>query len=112
MAEATTQPIAAKRAASSFADYAPTYGAAAALVLLILANVALTPNFADVNNFSNILVQVAPTMLVAIGMTFVIATGGIDLSVGSLMAIASAVAAICSTTARIRRFWRLSSSLP
>ena len=33
-------------------------------------------------------------MLVAIGMTFVIATGGIDLSVGSLMAIASAVAAI------------------
>ncbi len=33
-------------------------------------------------------------MLVAVGMTFVIATGGIDLSVGSLMAIASAVAAI------------------
>jgi ribose/xylose/arabinose/galactoside ABC-type transport system permease subunit len=77
-----------------FADYAPTYGAAAALVLLILANVFLTTNFADVNNFSNILVQVTPTMLVAIGMTFVIATGGIDLSVGSLMAIASAVAAI------------------
>jgi hypothetical protein len=61
---------------------------------LILANVALTPNFADADNFRNILVQVTPTMLVAIGMTFVIATGGIDLSVGSLMAIASAVAAI------------------
>ncbi|MDQ6786368.1 MAG: ABC transporter permease [Acidobacteriota bacterium] len=93
MAEAITQP-AAKRANLSFADYAPTYGAAAALVLLVLANVFLTPNFADINNFSNILVQVTPTMLVAIGMTFVIATGGIDLSVGSLMAIASAVAAI------------------
>lgn len=76
------------------ADYAPTYGALAALVLLLLANIVFTPNFADFDNFRNILVQVTPTMLVAIGMTFVIATGGIDLSVGSLMAIASAVAAV------------------
>ena len=76
------------------ADYAPTYGAFAALVLLLIANIALTPNFADFDNFRNILVQVAPTMLVAVGMTFVIATGGIDLSVGSVMAIASAVAAV------------------
>lgn len=76
------------------ADYAPTYGALAALVLLLVANVVFTQNFANFDNFRNILVQVTPTMLVAIGMTFVIATGGIDLSVGSTMAIASAVAAI------------------
>src|SRR5918997_5718980 len=75
------------------ADYAPTYGALAALVLLLAANSALTPNFFDLNNFRNILLQVAPTVLVATGMTLVIATGGIDLSVGSVMAIASAVAA-------------------
>src|SRR3982751_4286850 len=75
-------------------DYAPTYGALAALILLLLANVVFTPNFAAVDNFRNILVQVTPTMLVAVGMTFVIATRGIDLSVGSLMAIASAVAAV------------------
>ncbi len=93
MAEAITQPI-AKGGGSSFADYAPTYGAAAALVLLILLNAVFTPNFADIDNLRNILVQVTPTMLVAVGMTFVIATGGIDLSVGSLMAIASAVAAV------------------
>ncbi|MDQ3805832.1 MAG: ABC transporter permease [Acidobacteriota bacterium] len=74
-------------------DYAPTYGALAALVLLVAANSVLTPNFFDVNNFRNILLQVSPTVLVAVGMTFVIATGGIDLSVGSVMAIASAVAA-------------------
>ena len=74
-------------------DYAPTYGALAALVLLIAANSAFTPNFFDLNNFRNILLQVAPTVLVAVGMTLVIATGGIDLSVGSVMAIASAVAA-------------------
>ncbi|HEX8422761.1 MAG TPA: hypothetical protein VF634_05080, partial [Pyrinomonadaceae bacterium] len=75
------------------ADYGPTYGALAALVLLVLANALFTPNFADVNNFRNILLQVAPTVLVAVGMTLVIATGGIDLSVGSVMAIAAALAA-------------------
>jgi ribose/xylose/arabinose/galactoside ABC-type transport system permease subunit len=76
------------------ADYGPTYGAAAALVLLVVANLIFTPHFADLNNFRNILLQVAPTALVATGMTFVIATGGIDLSVGSVMAIASATAAV------------------
>jgi ribose/xylose/arabinose/galactoside ABC-type transport system permease subunit len=94
MAEAITQPTTVKKSNLSFADYAPTYGAAVALVLLVLANMLFTPGFAAVDNFRNILVQVTPTMLVAIGMTFVIATGGIDLSVGSLMAIASAVGAI------------------
>ncbi|HEY0375847.1 MAG TPA: ABC transporter permease [Pyrinomonadaceae bacterium] len=79
---------------SRLADYGPTYGAAAALVLLVAANVIFTPNFADLNNLRNILLQVAPTALVAVGMTFVISTGGIDLSVGSVMAIASATAAV------------------
>jgi ribose/xylose/arabinose/galactoside ABC-type transport system permease subunit len=72
----------------------PTYGALAALILLILANIIFTRNFWDINNFWNILLQVAPTMLVATGMTFVIATGGIDLSVGSVMAVAASIAAI------------------
>jgi ribose/xylose/arabinose/galactoside ABC-type transport system permease subunit len=75
------------------ADYAPTYGALAALLLLLIINSVFTPNFFDFNNFRNILLQVSPTVLVAVGMTLVIATGGIDLSVGSVMAIASAVAA-------------------
>ena len=75
------------------ADYAPTYGALAALLLLLIINSVFTPNFFDFNNFRNILLQVSPTVLVAVGMTLVIATGGIDLSVGSGMAIASAVAA-------------------
>jgi len=78
---------------SRLADYAPTYGALAALVLLFVANSIFTTNFFDPNNFRNILLQVSPTVLVAVGMTFVIATGGIDLSVGAVMAIASAVAA-------------------
>ncbi|HEX8184856.1 MAG TPA: ABC transporter permease, partial [Blastocatellia bacterium] len=52
-----------------------------------------TPNFATASNFWNILLQVSTTVLVAVGMTLVIATGGIDLSVGSVMAVASALAA-------------------
>jgi ribose/xylose/arabinose/galactoside ABC-type transport system permease subunit len=64
-----------------------------ALLLLVVVNVVSTRNFGALSNVWNILVQVAPTMLVAVGMSFVIATGGIDLSVGSLMAIASAVTA-------------------
>ena len=81
------------RGAGRMADYAPTYGALAALVLLLAVNSVFTPNFFDFNNLRNILLQVSPTVLVAVGMTLVISTGGIDLSVGSVMAIASAVAA-------------------
>jgi ribose/xylose/arabinose/galactoside ABC-type transport system permease subunit len=95
MAEATTiRQDTRTRQKRNFSDYAPTYGAAIALTVLLIVNVAFTPGFASFTNFSNILVQVTPTMLVAIGMTFVIATGGIDLSVGSVMAIASAVTAV------------------
>jgi galactofuranose transport system permease protein len=93
MSNAATAVGAKGAGRARIADYAPTYGALAALVLLLVINSVFTPNFFDVNNFRNILLQVAPTVLVAVGMTLVIATGGIDLSVGSLMAIASAVAA-------------------
>ena len=78
---------------SRLAALGPTYGALIALILLVVGNVLLTPGFATAANFWNLLLQVSPTILVAIGMTFVIATGGIDLSVGSVMAIASALAA-------------------
>jgi len=79
---------------SSLAAYGPTYGALAALVLLIVFNAIFTRNFATPDNLWNTLLQMTPTALVATGMTLVIATGGIDLSVGSVMAIASALAAM------------------
>jgi ribose/xylose/arabinose/galactoside ABC-type transport system permease subunit len=78
---------------SRLAALGPSYGALAALLLLVLFNAIFTPNFATASNLWNILLQVSPTVLVALGMTLVIATGGIDLSVGSVMAIASALAA-------------------
>ena len=72
----------------------PTGGAVIALVVLVLVNALFTPNFATVGNFWNILFQLSVTLLVAVGMTLVIATGGIDLSVGSVMAVSAAVAAV------------------
>jgi simple sugar transport system permease protein/ribose transport system permease protein len=71
-----------------------TSGAVVALVVLVLLNVLFTPNFATASNFWNVLLQASEVVLVAVGMTLVIATGGIDLSVGSVMAIAGAVAAV------------------
>ena len=69
-----------------------THGAAAALLLLVLYNALFTRDFLSLNAMYVNLTQVAPIVIVAVGMTLVIATGGIDLSVGSLMAIAGAIA--------------------
>ncbi|GCE30746.1 monosaccharide-transporting ATPase [Dictyobacter alpinus] len=69
-----------------------TYPTLIALVLLIIFNVIVTPHFVSLQSLYLNLTQVAPTIIVATGMTLVIATGGIDLSVGSLMAIAGALA--------------------
>lgn len=68
------------------------WGAPLALLALLVFNVAVTPNFLTWQTFFVNLTQVATIVIVAVGMTLVIATGGIDLSVGSLMAIAGALA--------------------
>jgi ribose transport system permease protein len=68
------------------------YGAWIALALLILVNLAITPNFATWQTLNVNLTQVCAIVIVGVGMTLVIATGGIDLSVGALMAIAGALA--------------------
>lgn len=71
-----------------------------ALVALLVVNVVATPSFLDVRiqdghlygNVVDIARNSAPVMLVALGMTLIIATRGIDLSVGAIAAIAGAVA--------------------
>ena len=68
------------------------YGTLAAFLALVLFNVAVTPNFLSWQTLNVNLTQVASIVIVATGMTLVIATGGIDLSVGSLMAISGALA--------------------
>lgn len=61
------------------------------LVVLLVLNLAVTEGFASVFTFQNLLFAAAPIILIAVGQTLVIGTGGIDLSVGSVMAFSSAV---------------------
>ncbi|WVJ73164.1 hypothetical protein FLP41_05910 [Paracoccus marcusii] len=66
------------------------------LVGLIVVSVLMafaSDNFFTVNNILNVLRQVSVVGILAVGMTFVILTGGIDLSVGAVMALAGTVAA-------------------
>jgi ribose/xylose/arabinose/galactoside ABC-type transport system permease subunit len=72
-----------------------------ALVLLLLFNFAFTPGFFQISlqngrlygSLIDILNRGTPTVLLALGMTLVIGTGGIDLSVGAVMALVGATAA-------------------
>lgn len=65
-----------------------------ALAVLIVLNVVVTPNFLNLRSLSVNVSQVATIAIVALGMTLVIASGGIDLSVGSVMAVSGALAPI------------------
>ena len=73
--------------------FAAKYAAPIFLVALILVFAFLQPNFLPPLNLLNVLRQVSISCLIAIGMTFVLLTAGIDLSVGSLVALAGLVAA-------------------
>ena len=64
-----------------------------ALLVLIAIVSTLSPNFFTINNLFNILQQTSVNAIMAVGMTLVILTSGIDLSVGSLLALTGAVAA-------------------
>jgi ribose transport system permease protein len=56
----------------------------------------LSPQFLSVENLLNVGLSIAITGILAVGMTFVILTGGIDLSIGSVLALAGIGAAICA----------------
>jgi galactofuranose transport system permease protein len=80
----------------------PLFWPAVALVAMLVANTIYRPSFLSVEvrdghlygSLVDILRLSAPLMIVALGMTLVIATGGIDLSVGSVCAISGAVACL------------------
>ncbi|PIK32743.1 ribose ABC transporter permease, partial [Bacillus siamensis] len=63
------------------------------LLILVLIVSVLNPSFLEPLNILNLLRQVAINALIAFGMTFVILTGGIDLSVGAILALSSALVA-------------------
>ena len=63
------------------------------VVVIVLAVIFsfINPRFATVINFLNILTQASYYVIIAVGMTFVITNAGIDLSVGSLLALVTVV---------------------
>src|SRR2546427_3105614 len=68
-------------------------GAFVALALLLVVASLISPTFATPTNLLNVLRQMAITGVIGIGMTMVILTGGIDLSVGSIVALVSVLVA-------------------
>lgn len=66
------------------------------IIVTIVASLVFGTRFANVDNFLNILEASSFLGLVAVGMTFVIISGGIDLSVGSLLALSAVLAAFGS----------------
>ena len=66
-------------------------GTIAALIILIVFVSVLNPAFLQVNNLLNLMRRLIINGFIALGMTFVILTGGIDLSVGSTLAFTSAI---------------------
>jgi ribose transport system permease protein len=82
----------ARRGRTDWRGWIARNGAPVALVVLIVLNAVITPNFLTWQTLNVNLTQVCTTVIIGVGMTLVIATGGIDLSVGSLMAISGALA--------------------
>lgn len=73
--------------------YSLRYGVVLLFLLLLLANILMTPNFVSINTFWNLIIQSSITILIALGMTLVITTGGMDISVGAVMCASAAVLA-------------------
>lgn len=83
-----------------------------ALIVLMIIITCINPNFMTANNLLNLLLQVTANGFIAFGMTFVILTSGIDLSVGAILALSSAVSAGRNAIATCRtlclNYWSLS----
>ncbi|MEU0837570.1 substrate-binding domain-containing protein [Streptomyces sp. NPDC005969] len=76
-------------------------GALTALIVLVVAMSALSGDFLTTDNLLNIGVQAAVTAILAFGVTFVIVSAGIDLSVGSVAALSATVLAWSATSAGV-----------
>jgi galactofuranose transport system ATP-binding protein len=91
---AKTRKVLTHRARWPWRNQLRRRGTLIALFALILFNLFFTPHFVSWQTLNVNLTQVCTIVIVAVGMTLVIGTAGIDLSVGSLMAISGALAPI------------------
>jgi ribose/xylose/arabinose/galactoside ABC-type transport system permease subunit len=87
-------------ATSPFFKLLRQYGIFVAFLLICLVLSVISPQFLSVSNWTIIVTQVSINALLAFGVTFVIITGGIDLSLGSTVAVVSVVAATLAQSNR------------
>ncbi|HVL53261.1 MAG TPA: ABC transporter permease, partial [Vitreimonas sp.] len=73
----------------------------AALLVMVIAFTLLSPNFLQFNNVVGILLATAVNGILALGVTFVIVSGGIDLSVGTVMTLSAVMTGLVATEMRL-----------
>lgn len=87
-------------------------GAFTGLLLICIAlSIARPDSFPHADNLLNVLMQVSPVAIVAAGMTFIIISGGIDLSVGSVLAFSACVGGYLMATLGVSGWIALVSTL-
>jgi ribose transport system permease protein len=91
MAEAVVQPVGGMRVRFGFLLSLSLLGL---LLLMWIALAVSTDSFFTANNFENLLRQASLWAIIAVGQTFVIITGGIDLSVGAVVGLSSTIVAM------------------
>src|SRR3954471_11852481 len=74
------------------------FGPVVGLVLLCIAGILLNGDFASLDNGMNVLTRTAFIGIIAVGMCFVIISGGIDLSVGSMAALIAGLVILLMNT--------------
>ncbi|SDE73347.1 ribose transport system permease protein [Paracoccus isoporae] len=87
MTDATAKKPAARRSSVNLQAIGPVV----ALIVLVLIGISLSDNFLSYANVTNVLARSAFIGIIAVGMTFVITAGGLDLSVGSMAAFVAGV---------------------
>ena len=76
------------------------------MIILILILSVISPSFFRGQNLLNIIKQASITGVIGVGMTFVLITGGIELSVGSVMALSGTMAASVAVAEKFLLFFR------
>ena len=87
-------------------DLMQTVGILPILILIVAVFGFIAPNFFTDANLLNITRQASINIVLAAGMTFIILTGGIDLSVGSMLGATAVVAMAAGWRSTRRRWWR------
>ena len=87
----------------TFREIFISYGAVIALAVLIVFNGIVTKNFLSLNTLWLVIKQSPPILFMTVGMTFVISSGGIDISTGSMMAFCGIIVSLGITNGG--NFW-------